>query len=124
MPGDAVASARTGGRLSLTARTRATAAPAVGDLIPGVLSRLGIGETLERWRAVTEWDEIVGPSLARHARAERIERDVLVVEVTSSAAMHHVSHYKHELLESLERHFGARVVRDVRFVLERGPHRP
>jgi hypothetical protein len=73
---------------------------------------------------VTEWDAIVGPSLARHARAERIERDVLVVEVTSSSAMHHVSHYKLELLERLERHLGARIVRDVRFVLERGPHRP
>ena len=96
----------------------------MGALIPGVLSRLGIAEDLERWRAVTEWDDLIGPSLARHARASRIERDVLVVEVTSSAAMHHVSHYKRELLERLERHFEARIFRDVRFVLERGPHRP
>ena len=124
MPGDAAPPSRAGGRLTRTVRGPKAAAPAVGALIPGVLSRLGIGETLERWRAVTEWDEIVGPSLARHARAERIERDVLVVEVTSSAAMHHVSHYKRELLERLERHFAARIVRDVRFVLERGPHRP
>ena len=124
MPGDAAPTARAGGRLKGHARTRGPSAPAVGALIPGVLSRLGLDETLERWRAVTEWDEIVGPSLARHARGARIERDVLVVEVTSSSAMHHVGHYKRELLERLERHLGARIVRDVRFVLERGPHRP
>ncbi len=124
MPGDATPPARTGGRLSGTTRARATTAPAVGALIPGVLSRLGLGETLERWRAVSEWDAIVGDSLARHARAARIEKDVLVVEVTSSAAMHHVSHFKHELLERLERQFHGRIIRDVRFVLERGPHRP
>jgi predicted nucleic acid-binding Zn ribbon protein len=89
-----------------------------------VLSRLGLGETLERWRAVAEWDAIVGSSLARHARAVRLERDVLVVEAVSSAAMHHVSHYKRELLERNERHSGAPIVRDVPVGLQRGPERP
>jgi hypothetical protein len=84
-----------------------------------MLARLGLAEDLERWRAVEEWEAIVGASLARYAKAIRVDRDVLVVEAANPAAMHHVSHYRREMLERLERHLGARRFQDVRFVLSR-----
>ena len=99
--------------------TRARSVPAVGTLVPGVLARLGLAEGVERWRAVTEWDEIAGESLSRHAKASRVEGDTLVVEADHSVVLYELSHRKAELLDRLRAHLGAERIRDVRLVLKR-----
>jgi predicted nucleic acid-binding Zn ribbon protein len=88
-----------------------------------VLGRLGLLDRFEAWRAVTEWEDIVGESLARHARAVRVERDVLVVEASHPAVSHDISHRKRELLALLERRLGSARIRDVRLVLHRTEER-
>jgi hypothetical protein len=73
---------------------------------------------------VTEWEAVVGESLARHARALRVDRDVLVVEVKHPAVSHDLSHRKRELLDLLESRLGSRRIRDVRLILMRSEERP
>ncbi len=132
MPDHAAPAPRAGDGLSPSAsdspRTgraeRRAAPPRVGEILPGVLARLGLAERLDAWRAVTEWDAIVGESLARHARALRDDRDVLVVEVEHPAVSHDLSHRKRELLDLLERRLGSRRIRDVRLILMRREERP
>ena len=93
----------------------------VGQALPRVLARLGLAEPLERWRAVNEWETIVGEPLARHARAVRVEDDVLVVEADSSAALYHVKHFEKQMLAHVRAHLRVGSIRALRFEVRRGP---
>jgi hypothetical protein len=88
------------------------AAPAVGTLIPGVFARLGLAEPFARWRAVGEWDAIVGESLARQARPVRVQGSTLIVETNDPFGL---SHFKLGLLERIREHLGSDAIRDIRF---------
>ena len=91
----------------------------VGDVLPRVLSRLGLAEDLDRWRAVNDWDVLVGSSLARYARAVRVEGDVLVVEAESSAALFHVKHFERDLLARVQAHLRVGTIKSLRFDVRR-----
>jgi len=117
VPDHAAPPPRTGD--GLTARRgrgrRGGAARSVGDVLPRVLARLGLAEDLDRWRVVDEWDAIVGPALARYARAVRVDGDVLVVEAESSPALFHVKHYEKDLLARVQGHLRVATIRTLRF---------
>ena len=91
--------------------TRARSVPAVGALVPGVLARLGLAEGVERWRAVTEWEAIVGESLARHSWAKRVDGTTLVIETDDPFGL---SHQKLGLLKLVRDHLGSDCIRDLR----------
>ncbi len=91
----------------------------VGDVLPRVLARLGLAEDLDRWRAVVDWDALVGPSLARYTRAVRVEGDVLVVEAESSTALFHVKHFEKDLLARVQAHLRVGAIRSLRFDVRR-----
>jgi predicted nucleic acid-binding Zn ribbon protein len=95
------------------------AAPSVGDLVPGVLARLGLADGIAKWRAVVEWEAIAGEALARHARPSRVDGDTLIIQAENSYVMFELSHRKAELLERLAAHLGDGTIRDVRLVLGR-----
>jgi predicted nucleic acid-binding Zn ribbon protein len=106
----------------VTARRRRRAggvAARVGDVLPRVLSRLGLAEDLDRWRAVVDWDRLVGPSLGRYAKAVRVEGDVLVVEAESSTALFHVKHFEKDLLARVQSHLRVGTIRSLRFDVRR-----
>ena len=86
--------------------------PSVGALVPGVFERLGLLETWTRWRAVVEWDAIVGTSLARQARPVRVQGSTLIVETNDPFGL---SHFKLGLLERIHEHTGSDAIRDIRF---------
>ncbi|MEP7028019.1 MAG: DUF721 domain-containing protein [Candidatus Eisenbacteria bacterium] len=98
------------------APSRAASAPAIGALLPGTLARLGLAEGIARWRAVVEWDAIVGEALACSTKARRIEGDTLVVETTDMFGM---SHFKPGLLKLVRDHIGSELIRDIRLELKR-----
>ncbi len=87
----------------------------LASILPALLRQLGLAETAEGWRAVTEWPAIAGARLARHTRAASFRDGALTVEVEGSAWMQELGFLKPELLRNLNRHLGADVVRDVRF---------
>lgn len=85
-------------------------------ILPGLLQQLGLAETAQGWRAVTEWPAVAGARIARVTRAVSFRDGTLNVEVEGSAWMHELGFLKPELVRNLNRHLGASVVRDVRFV--------
>ena len=101
-------------------RRRAGVAASVGDVLPRLLSRLGLAENLDRWRVVLDWDELVGPALARYAKAVRVEGDVLVVEAESSTALFHVKHFEKDLLARVQAHLRTGTIGALRFDVRRG----
>ncbi len=90
---------------------RLPAAPAVGTLLPGVLARLGLADQHARWRAVVEWEAIVGESLAFSAKAIRVQGQTLIVETDDPFRL---SHYKTDLLKLVQDHIGSDQIREIR----------
>jgi len=92
----------------------------LSGVLPRVFKQLGLDEGLLGWRAVREWEQAVGPRVARHARAIAFREGVLQVEVEGSAWMHELGFLKPELMRKVNRHLGSRLVKNVRFVVPRG----
>ncbi|MGH7740588.1 MAG: DUF721 domain-containing protein [Candidatus Eiseniibacteriota bacterium] len=92
----------------------------VSGVVARVLRGLGLEDALLGWRAVQEWPEIVGPRLARRARAVDFRDGTLIIEVDGSAWMQEVGYLKRELIRKIDARLGAGVVRDVRVILPRG----
>ena len=89
-------------------------------ILPALFEQLGLARTAEGWRAVSDWPAVAGARLARHTRAVSFRDGTLAVEVEGSAWMHELGFLKRELVRNLNRHLGADVVSDVRFVSARG----
>jgi predicted nucleic acid-binding Zn ribbon protein len=89
-------------------------------VIPRVFRQLGLEEGLLGWRMVHEWEQAVGPRIARHTRAVAFREGVLQVEVEGSAWMHELGFLKPDLMRRVNRHVGSRLVKNMRFVTPRG----
>ena len=93
---------------------------AVSGVLSRVLRRLGLEHELQGWQAVEEWPRLVGPRVARHTRALAFHGGTLRVEVEGSAWMQELGFLKRDLMARINRHLGAELVREVRFVIPRG----
>jgi predicted nucleic acid-binding Zn ribbon protein len=85
-------------------------------ILPALFEKLGLARTAEGWRAVSDWPAVAGARIARHTRALSFRDGTLAVEVEGSAWMHELGFLKRELVLNLNRHLGADVVSDVRFL--------
>ena len=85
-------------------------------ILPALFEQLGIARTAEGWRAVSDWPAVAGARIARHTRALSFRDGTLAVEVEGSAWMHELGFLRRELVRNLNRHLGADVVSDVRFL--------
>jgi predicted nucleic acid-binding Zn ribbon protein len=92
----------------------------LAGVLPRVLKQLGLEEGLLGWRAVHEWEQVVGPRVAQHTQAVAFRDGVLQIEVEGSAWMHELGFLKTDLMRKINRHLGSRLVRNIRFVVPRG----
>jgi len=88
-----------------------------------VLRQAGLEDELQGWQAVQDWDDVVGPRLARHARAKSFRDGVLSVEVDGSTWMHEMGFLKRDLIRKLNERLGNALVRELRFSVARGGNR-
>lgn len=66
-----------------------------------VLDNLGVADVVERHAVFGEWDDRVGPEIARVARPHRLDGETLIVRVANSAWLNELSLRRNELLERL-----------------------
>jgi predicted nucleic acid-binding Zn ribbon protein len=92
----------------------------VAGVLSRVLNQLGLEQELLGWRAVSDWDALVGPRVARHTRAIAFRDGTLQVEVEGSAWMQELGFLRRDLVEKINRHLGAPFVQDIRFIVPRG----
>jgi predicted nucleic acid-binding Zn ribbon protein len=89
----------------------------VRDAVGAVLAGLGIGERLAEAQVVAAWGEIVGDFLALHSKPDRLQGGVLFVRVIQSSIRYELERtWKRDLLAKLRERFGAKQIREVRFV--------
>ncbi len=68
----------------------------LGPLLNSILARMGLGYTLDGWKIVTSWPEIVGAKIAEVSKAIRYENDTLFVSVPDAV-------WRQELLLDVDR---------------------
>ena len=89
-----------------------------GELLPGLMQRLGLRERLHENEVMEAWSAIVGDFIAMHSAPVALREGVLYVRVLQPAL-----HYELELisrtqiLRKLRKRFGARTINDVKFRL-------
>lgn len=72
-----------------------------GQLVADTIKAYGLTEELRAQRIVADWDALVGPRIAQHARPLGITRRTLRVQVASSAWLHELGLLKQPLLTTL-----------------------
>src|SRR5262249_11900238 len=78
----------------------------LGEALRAGLARLRAGRELASFPIWTEWADVVGAPIARHARPRRLRRGVLVVEVDGAEWMHELQYLKQELRGRLNERLG------------------
>ena len=111
--GYSLSMARVGRHRRGAARTRAPRplAAALEDLVRD----LGIERPMHEYAAVTSWNEVVGEQISKIARAERVDKGVLVVRVSSAPWRSELSLRKAEILRKLSERVGQGIIREIRF---------
>jgi predicted nucleic acid-binding Zn ribbon protein len=89
----------------------------IGDVLGAVLDRLAVRDRLREYAVWPLWDEVVGATVALHARPTRIRRGLLFISVDSSVWMQELQFLKETIRERLNGQLGGDVVKDLFFVL-------
>jgi len=92
----------------------------LGEALRAAFARFPAGSELASFPIWTEWSEVVGPTIARHARPRRLRRGVLLVEVDGTEWMHELQYLKGDLRTRLNTRLGRAAVRDLFLVLAGG----
>lgn len=87
----------------------------LGDSISGVLKAYGLFESVQLHQAVVIWEEIVGPSVAKHIRAVEVKGRTLLVKTDNPAWRTEIAFQKDELLRIINEKIGPDTIRDIRF---------
>lgn len=87
----------------------------VGDLVGKVLGDLGLDGVAVAHRIGSQWDEIVGPAVAKHCRPLGIRGAVLEIQVDSPVWSQQLQLRKTELLKNLADQIGEDAPRELRF---------
>jgi predicted nucleic acid-binding Zn ribbon protein len=104
------------------AGTRKRSPRAIGELLPTVLTELGLTPASHLFRLLQVWDRALGADLAPYCRPEGIRHGTLVARVPDSAWMQRLQLEKPRILERLEELLGEPAARDLRFRI--GPLEP
>lgn len=70
----------------------------IGGLVGAILERLGIAERVQRAKAAAQWEDLVGPHIARVTRNPVVRGRTLFVEVDSAAWLAELNMKRHELM--------------------------
>ena len=87
--------------------------------VTGLLNSLGMQQQARTEKLMAGWSEIVGPQLARHTRPGPVRNGTLMVFVTNSAMLSHLSRFGiSKIRERVQDLCGADQVRNVRLALD------
>jgi predicted nucleic acid-binding Zn ribbon protein len=84
-------------------------------ILDKTLKSQGIDKRLQQENAVLHWEDIVGKKIANAAKAVRIDRGTLLVEVKSSAWKHQIQMLKPDIIKKINAQLGADTVKNIRF---------
>lgn len=88
----------------------------ISDILPQVLSRMGLAQKVKEAEIVRDWAVIVGKAIAMHCQPVGLNKGYLTVNVDSSPWLNELQRFsKNLILQKLQARLGERVIRDIRF---------
>lgn len=91
---------------------------APADVLPKLMQQLGLSERLKQNEVAAAWQNIVGDFIAAHSAPVSLRDGVLFVRVLQPALHYDLEQLsRRQILAKLKRHFGSKIIRDVRFRL-------
>ena len=96
--------------------------------ISGILSkaahRLKFHDKMLEYRLWDQWEKIIGPAIAQHARPERWQRGTLIIRVEHPTWMQELSFLKVQMIEKLRAAFPTTPLKSIRFEVGEFPKNP
>ncbi len=87
----------------------------IGEILPSILSRMGVIKGIEQGKAVVFWENIVGNDIARHAKPFKVKKGILYVEVTSSVWVHELQMMEPEIRNRINKYLEKNIINKIRF---------
>ena len=88
-------------------RAQATAAKAVGQVLPGVVAKLGFERRQLEGEIQKVWNHLIDPTIAAHAQPTGLRNGTLFVTVDNSVWLAEIVRYRRrEILQRLQHSFG------------------
>jgi len=85
----------------------------IGDALSATLQRLGLEGRIRQHDLWRVWPLVVGPEIARHAQPHTIAQGRLIVHVTDSVWLHHLSMMRHRLVPALNEKLAPAGIREL-----------
>lgn len=85
----------------------------IGSVLTGLIGRLRPEAEQGMLRIWSVWDRAAGDEVARNARPAAFKGSILLVNVTSSAWIHHLQFSKPELIAQLNTELGQPLVSEI-----------
>ncbi|MCD5383697.1 DUF721 domain-containing protein [candidate division WOR-3 bacterium] len=89
----------------------------IKDVLPKVLSSLGIKEGVERRKAILVWDKVVGREIRTHTKPRYVRGKKIWVDVDDPIWIQQLSFLKPKILKKLNREIGGEHIVDLIFKL-------
>ena len=83
------------------------------EVIRDFLKQSGWERKLDEVKIMTEWDKILGPSLAKYTEEVFIRNKKLHIRLNSSTLRQELSYKKSEIVEDLNAAVGREVIKDI-----------
>ena len=87
----------------------------LGELLPSVLSKLGLDRRFKEQQVLSLWPTVVGQELASRTTATKVDRGVLYVHVDHGAWMQELHFIEKDLLRKLRAQSPGVVLKKIRF---------
>lgn len=85
----------------------------MADAVSSALQRLGLEARVRQHDIWRIWPSVVGPQIARHAQPYSVSQGRLIVQVTDSVWLHHLSMMRHHLVKALNERLAPTEIRDM-----------
>lgn len=89
----------------------------LAEALRAALARLPASTGLVHYPIWAEWSDVVGPTIAAHAKPTRLRRGVLVVVVDGPDWMQELQFLKRDVCDRLNARLGTSAVRDIYLML-------
>lgn len=85
----------------------------LGEIIQDFLKQSGWERKLDEVNIMTEWDKVLGPSLAKYSEEVFIKNKKLHIRLNSSTLRQELSYKKSEIVKDLNAAVGKDVINDI-----------
>lgn len=89
----------------------------ISDILPGIVKTLRRESASDLSRIRDEWERIVDPAIAAHARPEAIKKDTLLVRVASPAVTHRLRFMTPAIIERINSRMGEDFIVEIRYAV-------